>query len=362
VAPNKEMNSGPLMWSEILDQPEALIRVAESGLDELGGSRSKSPFSSRFLSRVKQAVIIGNGSSYHAACLARDYFLHLARIPARAAFASDAFRTEHPRPRRTLALAFSHSGSSDDVLKAASRARHRNLSTAAITNIGESPLSRVVDQCWVTGAGAEQAIPSTKGFTAIAAASLLLSFHAGEAKGVSTRGVKDAVKLITKASKVLDKWLALPERVVEAARILAGTRAVALVAKNILYPVACDGALKLLEVAYIPAFAYPPGEFRHGPIAMADERFALIALLPRRRDAVLERVMEDVKASGAKVIAVGEKEPRIGDAWIEVPRVDALAAPLVYMPALQLLAHGVGEVLGLPIDVPRGLKKVVGAA
>ncbi len=362
MAPNKEMHSGPLMWSEILDQPETLIRVVESGLDELSQSRSKSPFSARFLSRVKQAVIIGNGSSYHAACLARDYFLHLARIPARAAFASDAFRIDHPRPRRTLALALSHSGSSDDVLKAASRARRRTLTTAAITNIDESPLSRVVDQCWVTGAGAEQAIPSTKGFTAIAAASLLLAFHAGEAKGVSTRGVKEAAKLITKASKALDKWLALPERVRTAAQLLAGAKAIALVGKNILYPVACDGALKLLEVTYIPAFAYPPEEFRHGPIAMADERFALIALTPRRRDTVLERVMEDVKASGAKVIAVGEKEPRIGDAWIEVPRVDSLATPLVYMPALQLLAHGVGEALGLPIDVPRGLKKVVGAA
>lgn len=350
------------MWSEILDQPESLIRVAESGLDELSRSGSKSPFSARFFSRVKQAVIIGNGSSYHAALLARDYLLHLARIPTRAAFASDAFRIEHPRPRRTLALALSHSGSSDDVLKAASRARRRNLETAAITNIDESPLAKVVDQCWVTGAGAEQAIPSTKGFTAIAAASLLLAFHAGAAKGVSTRGVKDAVKLITKASKALDKWLALPDRVRTAAQLLADAKAVALVGKNILYPAACDGALKLLEVAYIPAFAYPPEEFRHGPIAMADEKFALIALLPRRRDTVLERVMEDVKASGAKVIAVGENEPPMGDAWIEVPRVDALTAPLVYMPALQLLAHGVGEVLGLPIDVPRGLKKVVGAA
>jgi glucosamine--fructose-6-phosphate aminotransferase (isomerizing) len=247
-------------------------------------------------------------------------------------------------------------------LKAASRARRRNLTTAAITNIDDSPLTRAVGQCWVTGAGAEQAIPSTKGFTAIAAASLILAFHAGEAKGVSKRGVNEAVKLITKASKVLDKWLALPDRVRSAAQLLAGAKAIALVSRNILYPVACDGALKLLEVTYIPAFAYPPEEFRHGPIAMADERFALIALTPRRRDAVLERVMEDVKASGAKVIAVGEKDPRLGDAWVEVPRVDPLATPLVYMPALQLLAHGVGEALGLPIDVPRGLKKVVGAA
>jgi glucosamine--fructose-6-phosphate aminotransferase (isomerizing) len=179
---------------------------------------------------------------------------------------------------------------------------------------------------------------------------------------VSSKDVKDGVKLITKVSKALDKWLALPDRVRAAAEILAGTRAIALVGKDFLYPVACDGALKLLEVAYIPAFAYPPEEFRHGPIAMADDRFALIALLPRRRDPVLERVMEDVKAAGANVIAVGERVPRVADIGIEVPRVDPLVAPLVFMPALQLVAHGVGEALGLPIDVPRGLKKVVGAA
>ncbi len=215
--------------------------------------------------------------------------------------------------------------------------------------------------CLVTGAGVENAVPSTKGFTAAAAASLLVAFYTSEQRG-GTKGVRFASRKIAQAVRGLEDWLAMTDRIQGAADFVARARAVAFVGKGFLYPVACDGALKLLEVAYIPALAYPPEEFRHGPTAMADEGFVLVALTPRRRDPSLIRVMDDVKATGARVIAVGETLPPVADISLGLPRVHPLVAPLVAMPALQLLAYEVGVRLGRPIDRPRGLTKVVGAA
>lgn len=348
------------MWSEIAEQPDSLLRVVESGREYLSRKVRKQPFSSLFLSKVEQVVIFGSGSSYHAACLARDYLAEIARLPARAVYASDAFFLRESRPGRTLALAFSHSGRSSDVLGAVGRARRQNIPTGAVTNVAGSALTRAVDDCWVTGAGVENAVPSTKGFTAAAAAALILAFHVGASRKVSKSTDRAAV-LISRAAQVLGEWLASSPWIQSASSSLARARSVALLGRGLLYPVACDGALKLLEITYVPALAYPPEEFRHGPIAVADEGLVLVALLPRRRDRTLLRVMEEVSQAGATIIAVGPNPSITAHPCIEVPRVDPLLAPIVYMPALQLLAHGAGAILGRPIDQPRGLKKVVEA-
>jgi glucosamine--fructose-6-phosphate aminotransferase (isomerizing) len=350
------------MWAEILEQPRTYERVVDTGLDLFRRESAKGLLSLPTIGRFGEVIFFGNGSSYHAACLARDYLLSVARMPARAVYASDAFQLPESRTVNALALALSHSGSSTDVLGAVERARHQGVATIAITNIPGSPLTQAVEPCWVTGAGREDAIPSTKGFTALAAASLLLASHIGEARGVAKVHAKGAAKRITHASRSLASWLDGPDRTRFASSIVASARAVAFVGKGMMYPVACDGALKLLEVAYLPALAYPPEEFRHGPVALADERFVLIGLMPRRHDPGLARLMEDVRDTGASVIAVGPVEPKVDVDWIDVPGVDSLLSPLVYMPALQMMAHGVGAVMGLPIDRPRGLQKVVGAA
>jgi glucosamine--fructose-6-phosphate aminotransferase (isomerizing) len=352
--------AGPLMWSEISEQPDSLLRVVESGCEFLSRKVRKPPFASLFLSKVEQVVLFGSGSSYHAACLARDYLAQIARLPARAVYASDAFLQPEFRPARTLALAFSHSGLSSDVLGAVKRARRQGVPTGAVTNVAGSALTRAVDDCWVTGAGVENAIPSTKGFTAAAAAALMLAYHVGSSRKIS-KSTERAAVLISRAARILDEWLASSHRIQRASAHLARARSVALLGKGLLYPVACDGALKLLEVTYVPALAYPPEEFRHGPIAVADEGLVLVALLPRRRDQTLLRIMEEVSQVGATIITVGPNPSAADHTFVEIPRVDPLLAPIVYMPALQLLAHGTGAILGRPIDQPRRLKKVVGA-
>jgi glucosamine 6-phosphate synthetase-like amidotransferase/phosphosugar isomerase protein len=105
-----------------------------------------------------------------------------------------------------------------------------------------------------------------------------------------------------------------------------------------------------------------PKEFLHGPVSLADDRFTLIGLMPRHHDPGLARLMQDCRAAGATAIGVGQGEPKVDVDWIDVPHIDPLLVPLLYMPALEMMAHGVGAVMGLPIDRPRGLEKVLGAA
>ncbi len=340
------------MKAEILDQPETWRRVAETVGAFLGGRSLPRPFSASFLKRVRRAVVFGSGSSFHAALLLRDYLEILAGIPSRAAHASEAFRFEEPDPRGVLALGLSHSGGSTDVRAAVGRARRQGLATAAITNVAESPLAREADGALLTGAGAEKAIPSTKGFTAAIAASLLLASHAGTARG--KRGW--STKPLHRAADLVERWLGAEEStaaVEESAAVLARARVAGFIGGGLLYPVACDAALKFLEVTYSPALAFPPDEFRHGPVAVVQNGFALVALAAHKGD----KVILETRSRGAEVLVVGKPFPGIPS--IELPRVEALEAPLVYAPPLQLLAHAVGARLDRPIDRPRHLQKIV---
>ncbi len=347
---NDGSEAGPLMKAEILAQPEAWRRVAETVGGVLGRKNLPRPLSPSFLKRSRQTVIFGSGSSFHAALLARDYFSILAGIPSRATHASEAFRWDEPQPESLLALALSHSGGSTDVRAAARRARRQGIATAAITNIDDSPLAREADAVLVTGAGAERAIPSTKGFTAAIAAALLLASHAGAVRGRRA----SSTRALLRAASVVERWLRAEESSVaveESAAVLARARFAAFIGGGLLYPVACDAALKFLEVTYSPALAFPPDEFRHGPMAIVQDGFALVALAPPWND----RLISETRSRGGEVVVVGGPS-------VPLPRVDALLAPLVYAPALQLLAHAVGARLERPIDRPRYLQKIVSRA
>jgi glucosamine--fructose-6-phosphate aminotransferase (isomerizing) len=340
------------MKAEIFAQPDAWRRVAKSVGGFLGGKSLPRALSSPFLKSSKQAVFFGSGSSFHAALLARDYFSILSGIPSRAAHASEVFRWNEPQPDSVLALALSHSGGSTDVRAAVRRARRQGIATAAITNIDDSPLAREADAVLVTGAGVERAIPSTKGFTSTIAASFLLACHARAAR----RRRAWSTKSLLRASSRVETWLEAEESalaVEESAAVLARARVVAFIGRGLLYPVACDAALKFLEVTYSPALAFPPDEFRHGPVAVVQEGFALVALAPARNDTLIS----ETRSRGAEVVVLESSNPRAQS--LSLPRVDALLAPLVYTPALQLLAHAAGARLDRPIDHPRYLQKIV---
>jgi glucosamine--fructose-6-phosphate aminotransferase (isomerizing) len=164
------------------------------------------------------------------------------------------------------------------------------------------------------------------------------------------------VKPVLQAADLVEKWLQTEESMVaveESSKVLARARVAGFLGGGLLYPVACDAALKFLEVNYSPALAFPPDEFRHGPIAVVQEGFVLVALGAQKRDTVIA----ETRSKGAEVFVVGRPFP--GVPTIGLPKVAALEAPLVYAPAIQLLAHAVGARLERPIDRPRHLQKVV---
>jgi len=310
------------MLAEILEQPDVYLETLRRA--------SSWKFPAR---RVSSIVVIGSGSSFNVALLARHYLESLAGIPTRVAIASEAFRYDAPQPGRTLTIALSHSGKSRDVRDAVTRAKRQGVRTLAITNIEGSPLTRDAGLSFVTGAGAELAVPSTKGFTAMVAAALLLTSP-------------KAGPLVGRASRALRGFLGKGPRFDHAAESVAASRAVVFLASDVLYPVARDGALKLLEVAYLPALAYPPREFLHGPLALVDHDVSIITVGKIDRD-----VLEAVRGRGAAPIVLDSST---------IPPVPTVVRPLVYAPPLQLLAHAVGRRLGRSIDAPRSLKKVVG--
>ena len=318
--------TGTRMLAEIHEQPAVLRELCRRALEEWQLPKSLDSL----FKGISSAVILGSGSSFNAGLLARLYLETLAALPAHVDPASEAF--QHRVPGRPLAIGFSHSGSSADVRAALKRAKRQGCRTLVVTNIEGSPLTREADAALVTGAGVERAIPSTKGFTALVAASLLLAAYRADSLKSSASAVRRAARVVENADVVDD----IVERV-------ASSKTVVFLGEGLFYPVARDAALKLLEVTYIPALAYPPDEFRHGPIALAEPGVAIVALARPPR-----AVAEAARASGASVLELPTSA--------KVPR---LVRPLVRAVELQLLAHAVGLRLGRDVDHPRALSKVV---
>lgn len=317
--------TGTRMLAEIHEQPDVLRELCRRALEQWRLPKS-------LFRGISSAVIVGSGSSFNAGLLARLYLETLAELPARVEPASEAFR--HRVPDRPLAIGLSHSGSSADVRAALKRAKRQGCRTLALTNIEGSPLTREADAALVTGAGVEHAVPSTKGFTALVAASLLLASQRADA-------LKSSAAAVTRAARVIENTEA--DAVDDIAERIASSKTVVFLGEGLMYPVARDAALKLLEVTYIPAFAYPPDEFRHGPIALAEAGVTIVALTRPPR-----AVAETARTAGAAVV---ELPP--------IANVSRLVRPLVRAAELQLLAHAVGTRLGRNIDHPRALSKVV---
>ncbi len=315
--------TGTRMLAEIREQPDVLRELCRRA--EAERALPKSLFRG-----VSQVVVVGSGSSFNAALAARIYLESIGCVVTRVDHASESFR--HAIPGRALAVGLSHSGSSSDVRAALKRAKRQGCRTLALTNIDDSPLSRDADMAWVTGAGVERAIPSTKGFTALVAASLILASVRLGSVATATRAIRRAALAIER----IEPLDAVVDRV-------ASAKTVIFLGGGLLYPVARDAALKLLEVSYIPALAYPPGEFRHGPIAVAEPGVVVVAL-----QGAGAAITEAVRAAGATLVEMSSE--------VQVPRV---VRSLVRAVELQLLVHGVGVWLGKDVDSPRGLSKVV---
>ncbi len=352
------------MLKEIHEQPRALRETLSGRIDELGG-RAVLPEAALDFSRIERVLLVACGSSYHAALFGSTLLERLGQVPAEARVASELRYAEGVLGPDVLTVAVSQSGETADTLAALREAAGRGRPTLAVTNVAGSRLAREADASLTTRAGPEVGVAATKTFLTQMAALALLSLHAGQGRGTlstaDTRGALVALReLAVRVQSVLDGGPEIGRLAVRLSR----RPLFFYLGRGLGYPVALEGALKLKEVAYIPAEGFPAGELKHGPLALVGERTPVIALaLPGPAYAKMLSNLREVKARGAPVVALaleGDAEAEAcADEVLTLPPSPELTAPFLAAVALQLFAYHAARARGCPIDKPRHLAKSV---
>jgi glucosamine--fructose-6-phosphate aminotransferase (isomerizing) len=354
------------MMKEIFEQPRA---VAETLEGRLGGQSvleaAFGPDAARIFDGVQGVHIIACGTSYHAGLVARYWFESLAGVPCSVEVASE-FRYRRPVVRRnSLVVAISQSGETADTLAALREARQRGFGPAlAICNVPESSLVRESDLVLMTRAGPEIGVASTKAFTTQLVALLLLVIVLGRRHSLSAQTEVELVQQLTQLPNKIEQALRLDEAIQQLAVRFADKHHTLFLGRGTQYPVALEGALKLKEISYIHAEAYPAGELKHGPLALVDAEMPVIAVAPNND--LLEKLksnLHEVKARGGGLIVFADESVEVeADPQVSLYKVavvpDAMA-PIVFTVPLQLLAYHVAVLKGTDVDQPRNLAKSV---
>jgi glucosamine--fructose-6-phosphate aminotransferase (isomerizing) len=355
------------MLKEIHEQPEAIADTIWSlatldppalYCDDLG------PAVDRF-AEIDRVVLIGMGTSLHAAMIGQRYIEALVGVPAMADNASE-FRYRNPViDERTLVVSVSQSGETVDVLEAMAVARAAGALQVTICNTEGAQTTRVADGTIYTRAGLERGVASTKCFTAAIVALYLLALRIAEARGRLTQEqLATHLHDLARVPGAVARVLARPEKPREVARRLAQAEHVLFLGRGLAFPVAMEGALKLKEVSYIHAEGYAAGEMKHGPIALIEPSFPTVAIATAHalRSKMVSNI-EQIQARGGPVTGVvteGDDDlfALCNDALV-VPAVSSWLEPIVAVIPLQLLAYEVAVLRGCDVDQPRNLAKTV---
>jgi glucosamine--fructose-6-phosphate aminotransferase (isomerizing) len=355
------------MLKEIFEQPEAVANTLEGRIAD--GRVLPNIFgvdSDALLARVRQVRIVACGTSFHAGLVARYWLEGLAGIPCDVEVASEYRYRRTVISPDTLFVVISQSGETADTLAALREARERGyLATLAICNVAESSLVRESDLVLMTRAGPEIGVASTKAFTTQLAALALLMLDLARHRGIDAQRRHDLVAELATLPRLVDQALALQPGIAELAERFVQKHHALFLGRGMHYPVALEGALKLKEISYIHAEAYPAGELKHGPLALVDEDMPVIAVAPNNR--LLEKLksnLEEVRARGGELFVFADSAAglvRNGNrgALIEVAGGGELVAPAVFTVPLQLLAYHVAVLRGTDVDQPRNLAKSV---
>lgn len=354
------------MAKEIHEQPEAIARVVNQFVDPSTGALRPLSASRIDLSALPRITAAACGSAYYAAATAKYWFEQYAALPFDADIASE-FRYRHPRLMAGgLALMISQSGETADSLAALRHCAAAGQHVAAVVNVEESSMARESDVVFPLKCGAEIGVASTKAFTSQLAVLLCLAIHAAKARksldDVSLRRLIGALGVLPSA---IGETLKVEEQIRSIAGQIALARNVLFLGRGGLYPLACEGALKLKEISYIHAEGYAAGELKHGPIALIEKGMPVIVLAPT--DGLFEKTLSNLKevsARGAHVVLI--TDPRgaaiAGSAAAEtviLPQVDPAIAPIVSAVPLQLLAYHTAVTKKCDVDQPRNLAKSV---
>ena len=354
------------MLKEIHEQPRVIRDTLAGRLVNGALSIDELDLTLEELNLIDRVYVIACGTSYHAGLIAKNLIEGWARIPCEVEVASE-FRYRNPIiTPTTLVVAVSQSGETADTLAAIRDARVKGARVFGITNVVGSPVARESDGVIYTKANKEIAVASTKSFLGQVVSLTLLSMLLAQVKGkLKTNQVRLLFHELADTAEQVERILAECEPAVdEAARACAEAKSALFVGRGMGAAIACEGALKLKEISYLHAEAYPAGEMKHGPIALIDEGFPVIAVATQSPvyDKVVSNIQE-AKARGAMVVAVateGDEEiARHADHVIRIPKVrDAFSAITASVP-LQLFARAIALERGCDVDHPRNLAKSV---
>ncbi len=355
------------MLKEIYEQPAALVNTLEGRLSgdhlvpEAFGNGARDIFS-----RVEHVQIVACGTSYHSGMVARYWFEELAGVTCNVEIASEyRYRKSVTRPG-SLLVTLSQSGETADTLAALRLAKESGyMSSLAICNVPGSSLVRESDLAFMTRAGAEIGVASTKAFTTQLAGLLMLVGSIGVCRGnLHAAGETALVAALRNLPHQVKSALALDKQIQSLAEEFANKHNSLFLGRGSQYPIAMEGALKLKEISYIHAEAYAAGELKHGPLALIDADMPIIVVAPNNE--LLEKLksnVEEVRARGGILYVFADQEAGFrSDATMRVmpmPKVDELIAPIVYTLPLQLLSYHVAIIKGTDVDQPRNLAKSV---
>ena len=355
------------MLKEIYEQPRAVAETLEGRiaggqiLTEIFGVQAR-----ELLARTQAVQIVACGSSNHAAQVARYWIEAFSGLPCMAEIASEYRYREAALLPNTLFITVSQSGETTDSLEALKLSRQRDyLARLAICNVPESSLARESELVLMTRAGPEIGVASTKAFMTQLVALALFSLELGRAHGMPAARYAECVRQLEHLPLALSEALERDAQIKLLAERFATKEHALFLGRGVQFPIAMEGALKLKEISYIHAEAYPAGELKHGPLALVDQHMPVIAVAPN--DRLLEKLksnLQEVRARGGEMIvfadasvarSVAEGEGTV----IELPACGEFVAPMVFTVPLQLLAYHVAVLRGTDVDQPRNLAKSV---
>ena len=353
------------MQKEIHEQPRAVADTLEGRLlgdyvlEESFGSRAQEIFDA-----TRHVQIIACGTSYHAGLVAQ-HWLEYVGIPCEVEVASEYRYRRHPAREGTLVVTISQSGETADTLAALEEATRQGIAgSLVICNVPEYSLVRESDLAFMTHCGPEVGVASTKTFVSAMSGLLLLALVLSRRQGFDAGFESHVVRQIRTLPTALESVLGMEDAIADVAKVFGDKEHALFLGRGAHFPIAMEGALKLKEISYIHAEAYPAGELKHGPLALVDEKMPVVAVAPN--DLLIEKLksnLEEVRARGGRLFLfadpgsgfVESEDVRI----LQVAPVDSAIAPIIYTVPLQLLSYHVALIKGTDVDKPRNLAKSV---
>ena len=354
------------MLKETFEQPTVIKQCLEGRISETKVlDQAFGVQAAELLDKVEAVQIIACGTSFHSGMVAKYWIEKYAQIPCQVEVASE-YRYRHTvLAKNTLLITISQSGETADTLAALRKAKEQGLlASMTVCNVPGSSLVRESDLCLMTNAGPEIGVASTKAFTTQLTALLLLTVALAKRNGMNEEQEAEIVLALHQLPGLVDQALELDSSIKKISQLFADKQHSLFLGRGPMYPIAQEGALKLKEISYIHAEAYPAGELKHGPLALVDENMPIITVAPKND--LFEKLisnLEEVKARGGELFVFADESVNLHDLddqhILPLPTVPSCLEPIVYCVPLQLLSYHVAVLKGTDVDQPRNLAKSV---